>query len=770
MTFLKDFRRRSKASLQSLSLELPFQRNGDNSASKGSSTPDSSSRSSRITPPSSISAEASSSLLPVSTNSNTSSAHLSPPQRPVPITSQSTRSSAATSVSANGCPRVAAPTSPYAPKVVSISDNSWVHQKVLLIYGQIGNPNQISVDGTLSVIHNHESFSSITWPVCDSHFKALLHLTPGPNKLRLDFASSKVPNPTLHSSWISINYLPLANMPPLQLAIILGKDSDGTVDANPDNQTDLSTAISKFRMAAYLWQAFTGEQMFRNNFGRRCFRLEEEWQPGTISSRDAMLGQMRNEAKVHVIRCDKTVSELRRIAGAQQGCSAENDNELFHTAMDAVTRYFDLQPGQNRYVSALFLDTHVGTTAQVATNHSAPGSSAGDVKLAIFGSQAIRSYPSCLEEVVPAFTDCARSDAPMFPNDGQEYGSNWEVLNYGIGGHLHQVGHMLGCSHGEDGIMTPDYSLLNRTFITRETYSTRTKSPGLRPCLPTDECSWHRLDTLRFRFHPCFRLPSDVPAVSGDDIQAWPVDNGKVLITCASGIAFIEIYSGDDEVCKSFMDYVNGDSGNCGIPKQIMLTESKLRERISEPKKAKGLRLKIFSGSLSTLAIEDICQVKSKQFIVKLPNGQAGYRGMSSPRPGSAGALAEELILDCASTQTKLLTTVKIYHDAFITALEFCYEDSTSQVFGKRTGLQSAECDATDIRRGEALIGFLIKSGPSSVSGIEILTSLGRKTGVLGSAVGESSHTLIPPRGYGIAGISGSVDAHIETLSLIITR
>ena len=30
-------------------------------------------------------------------------------------------------------------------------------------------------------------------------------------------------------------------------------------------------------MAAYLWQAFTAEQMNRNGFGRRCYRYEEEW-------------------------------------------------------------------------------------------------------------------------------------------------------------------------------------------------------------------------------------------------------------------------------------------------------------------------------------------------------------------------------------------------------------------------------------------------------------------------------------------------------------
>lgn len=53
---------------------------------------------------------------------------------------------------------------------------------------------------------------------------------------------------------------PLAS-PPLQLVILMAKDSPGTFDAVPARiereANSLETAIKKFRMAAYLWQAFT---------------------------------------------------------------------------------------------------------------------------------------------------------------------------------------------------------------------------------------------------------------------------------------------------------------------------------------------------------------------------------------------------------------------------------------------------------------------------------------------------------------------------------
>ena len=111
-------------------------------------------------------------------------------------------------------------------------------------------------------------------------------------------------------------------MPPLDLVILMGRDSEGTFDAVPERKqregNGLETAVRKFKMAAYLWQAFTGEQMNRNNFGRRCFRLEEEWQPGSLSQRDAETPSMRNEAKIHIVRTDKTVAELRDLDRAQQ--------------------------------------------------------------------------------------------------------------------------------------------------------------------------------------------------------------------------------------------------------------------------------------------------------------------------------------------------------------------------------------------------------------------------------------------------------------------
>ena len=569
-----------------------------------------------------------------------------------------------------------------------------VNQKILLIYGQIGDPSLQALDGTLTLTHHQDNFPPTMWPVEQSHFKALVHLSPGPNSLRFDFSSPKLASNhssiPAHSSWLNVNYLPVIASPPVQLVILIAKDSPGTFDAVPERiqreGNSLDTAKRKFRMAAYLWQAFTAEQMYRNDFGRRSFRFEEEWQSGTLSFRDRDSGQMRSEAKIHVVRCEKTVEELRNLDLAQQYDKATRKGELYNIAMEAMRDRFKPGRGQKQYISVLLLDAHWDTKSHVITGHAALGGGTDDIQLAIFGSQALQSYPTCLEEVVPALTDCTRTDTEFVANDCNESGSNWEAANVGIGAHLHETGHMLGCPHQESGIMLRDYVKFNRTFLCREPYATRTKSPGIRPCLPPDECGWHRLDVLRFRYHPCFRLPTD-NAVNGDEsVRVWPVENGKVLVTAPSGVSFIELFTEGEGICHAWKDLSNGDGISAGPPRQMTLTESDLRSLLVEEKKKKKLKLCIHSVGQGSHTVEDFGLFKSKSSIVKLPNGQVGFKGSQLGTSQQAESRPEQIILDSAIKPTKLLTSIKVYHGFAIDGIEFCYDDSTSQLFGKRGG------------------------------------------------------------------------------------
>ncbi|KAK4989073.1 hypothetical protein LTR66_007149, partial [Elasticomyces elasticus] len=719
-SFLKDLRRRSKASVKTETTNSSSNGSTDDSSGPTPQNRSSSTLSSffggQASPPATLAPakSRSSSNLPGMANG----APLVLSRRNSAARPHSTRYSIVSSPTSpmNGTQqKPVSSSSPLAPRVLSVSDNSWVHQKVLLIYGQIGDPQQ-PLDGTLTVCHHQDSFPPTNWPVCDSHFKALVHLQPGPNKLRLDFTASRRPSnnsPPVHSSWININFLPLISSPPLQLVVLVAKDSPETFDAVPERiqreGNGLDTAIRKFRMAAYLWQAFTGEQMNRHGFGRRCYRYEEEWQPGSLTFRDLETGQMRNEAKIHVVRLDKTVAEIRDLDLAQQYEPAKKKGDLFGIAMDAVRAHFAPRPGQKQYVSCLFLDTHWDKKAGTVRGHAALGGGADGIQLAIFGSHALQSYPTHIEEVVPAFQDCTRTDTEFVANDCNESGSNWEAANIGIGAHMHETGHLFGCPHQESGVMLRDYVRLNRTFCCREPYSTRTKSPGQKLCLPTDECAWHRLDALRFRFHPCYQLPTDQVLPADDSVVVWAVDNGTVLITAATGVSFIELFTEGDDLCHEWIEYVEQSNAPGGSPRQVTLTEQDLRARLPEDRRKKKLRLKVFSAGQGEHEIPDFTQFTSKTARIKLPDGRFGFRGAKVGFSQMDGSQPQDLILQSSHTQTKLLLSVRVYHGFAMDGLEFLYEDGESQLFGRRGG--SATDFPLDTRRGETIMGFYLRAG-----------------------------------------------------------
>ncbi|KAF2011698.1 hypothetical protein BU24DRAFT_354120 [Aaosphaeria arxii CBS 175.79] len=683
------------------------------------------------------------------------------------------------SASSNGSQMSINRSSLLAPRVTSVSDNSWakqVHQQVLLINGQIGDTIARPLDGQIVVNHHQGRFPATVWPVCDSHFKALIHLEPGHNQIRLDFTSPKVSNggssvPS-HASFLHVNYLPLNDCPPLQLAIILGSDSDGTYDATPDRKNregnGLDLAIKKFRMSAYLWQAFTGEQMYRQGFGRRCFRFEDSWEPGTLNVQDWNSGEYRSQAKIHLIRSKRTVAEIRDLEFAQQYGPAKKKNELYDIAMDEVKTYFGSRQGQKTFVSCLFLDTQWDPKVKTIRGHAALGGGDNNFGLAIFGSHALQSYPACLQEVPPAFGDCTRTDTAFVANDLNECGSSWEAANIGIGAHMHETGHLFGCPHQESGVMLRDYVTLNRTFVAREPYSTRTKSPGQRLVLPQHECAWHRLDTLRFRFHPCFRIPLDANVVD-NSVQVWTVDSGQggVIATSKSGVAWVELYTPDDDVCHHWKEWPEIDMQ---YPRQVTLVDAELRGMLPKDKRNSRLKLEIFSAGGGKLVVEDFAKLTDqKSARVKLPDGRLGYRGGKLGYSQMEGSQPQEVILDSAYIQTKLLVSIKVYHGFALDGVEFIYEDSTTQLFGKRGGKPGGSDFFLDTRKGEMLMGFALRAG-LWIDGLQILTTQGRKSEWFGNPTGGSGHTLIPPRGYTIGGISGSCAQWVDGFSLIITR
>ncbi|KAK6505276.1 hypothetical protein TWF481_007185 [Arthrobotrys musiformis] len=535
------------------------------------------------------------------------------------------------------------PVSPSAPRILSISDGSWAFASVLLVFGQCGLPDRPQ-DGVVVVHHHHGSFPPTSWPVFDGFFRAIVYLEPGPNKLLFEYTCSRAP-PT--KSQMTIHMMPLA-APPLHLVILLASDSPATFDCPPDKiktqGNGLDTAIKKFRMAAYLWQAYTAEEMAKNKFGRRTFRFEEEWASESISYRDKM---PRMVPKVHIICSERTVAEIRDLDIAQQNPTGKRTGELWNIAYQAVEKYFAPKTAYERkHIAVLILDSKWDPASKVITGHAALGGGSGLIQMGIFGSHSLHSWPTFIEDVVPSLTDCTRTDTRIVANDAGQSGSYWEACCIGVGAFLHEVGHAFGCPHQPSGIMVRDYTRLNRSFVMRESYSTRTRSPGLRLCMPKDECHWHRLDILRFRFHPCFKSASDPPSIfEGDNPQVYGVGAAAVIVS-STGVAWVEIYV--DETLQHYFEVFPK------VERNLTISVPEVLSKVPPSEKSGKIKLSVFTIGNGRLDVNDF--LTTAQSFIKLPGGEKAYRGMIL---GLGGGAPTEAILPIGTN--RVLNNIRVY-------------------------------------------------------------------------------------------------------------
>lgn len=276
--------------------------------------------------------------------------------------------------------------------------------------------------------------------------------------------------------------------------------------------------------------------------------------------------------------------------------------------------------------------------------------------------------------------------------------------------------------------------MFNRTFLTKEPYSTRTRQPGLQPCLPEHECSWHRLDALRFRSHPCFKLVTDQPVSPEDGVQIWAIDQGRLFVTAKSGVSFIEIRPESEEFCNTWIEYAESSEG---YPKQVMLTESEIRNRLPVELRTKKVKLEVFSHAGGNFVLEDIRKAVVK---IKLPKGGNGWLGPKFGHGNQPGSQEQNLFFAHSFSQKMLLLAIKIYYGMAVDGLEFIYEDKSKHLFGKEG--PNAYTFALDTRQAETISGFYVRAGVW-IDGIEILTSLGRRSGVFGNANGGSGYVSI---------------------------
>ncbi|KAJ2086071.1 hypothetical protein IW138_005929 [Coemansia sp. RSA 986] len=651
---------------------------------------------------------------------------------------------------------------------LNIKPNELVHQRFLIVYGQVpgikGNDDKVVV--------RHPYFPPLTFPAVNGYFKVLAELENGDNGLMFEYLHGQE---CICKGQLNVKMTPYLDKPPLLLSVMLGRDSKGIFDAPPNARgpgiNDLDAAMRKFRCCVYMWQAFMAEQLYRQGFGRRTFRLEEYYEPDTMARDNAK----RMTARIHVVRSKLSVAELQDKELAQQwkeppGYKRKIDKSLFGVAGDALTDYGAFKG--KHYIVCLIADSRWDPQMGVLLGHAALGGGGGDRRLGVFGSHTTHSWPANAEEIAAKLLDTTKTDTRYLVNDCNECGEYWRAANIGMGAFLHECGHMLTLSHTPTGIMLRGFNDYNRTFMAR--------SPNWDgPVRQRDEAGshWHRTDIIRLRHHPCLRLPSDPPLQPNEldegGFDILPLDAG-LQIQSENGITLIEVWVNSryrihrEYTAENLEQRRNGSlpadqsEKAASFPLKVIVDLEKWRGWAGGWEDSDNIELVLTSRGTSTFNFKDVyafirqTHERDSSGNVVIKANQLGQGAMKDSEKFSARFSSKSI-----RSSLPKLRAVEVHSGTFIDGIKFVMEDGSKQQVGRCLG---GNLTVVPIEPDDDLDHIIVRSG-WWIDGLEFITTRGRSSGWKGGN-GGNKHVLKPPAGYGWMGLSGSGAGWLDSLTM----
>ncbi|KAJ2719016.1 hypothetical protein GGI07_005471 [Coemansia sp. Benny D115] len=657
---------------------------------------------------------------------------------------------------------------------MNVANNETVHQRFMVVTGQVPD---VKGDKDKIVVH-HPFFPPLTFPAVDGYFKVLVELENGDNGLKFDYLHE---GSRICQGELNIKMTPYLDRPALRLVVLLGSNSEGIFDAPPDARgpgvNDLDAAIRKFRCCAYLWQAFVSEQLYRNGFGRRTFRLEESYEPDTMA-RDNM---NRMTAKVHVVRSERTVAEIQDKERAQQwnpppGYQRKTDESQFSLAADALKEHGGFSDG-NSYIACLTLDSHWDPDLNVILGHAALGGGTSESRLGVFGSHTTHAWPSNAEEVATKFLDTTKTDTRILANDCNECGEYWRAANIGMGAFLHECGHLLTLAHTPSGVMSRGFNDYNRTFMA--------SAPNWDgPVKQRDEAGahWHRTDIIRLRHHPCLRLPTDPPLRNNEttmsEFDTLVFEDG-LQVQNSSGITMIEVWVNDryrnhrEYTAENYGRRRSGalpaeaDEASALFPQTVMVNVNSWKQWAGGWADSDKVTLVLTSRASATEeGISDINKLiregsyKNSDGLTVFTSGRLGKGEMGGTEQFKVEFAGKD-IPSSAPKLRKIEVRSGNYVDGFILHLT----DGSEQRIGRCAG---GSASVLDIDEDDDLDHIVVNSG-WWIDGLEFITRKGKRSGWKGGN-GGGRHIVKPPSGYGWMGLSGSGAAWLDSLTMHYTK
>lgn len=637
----------------------------------------------------------------------------------------------------------------------------------------------------------NSKFSDQYYEVTNGYFKAYLHLGPGINKITLKhldgkfqpngFAAFNIDKAPYDEITITVNYSPILDnqfdVPKIHLCVLVGSDSPGLFDVPSDKLYEgngLNTAIKKLRVGGRLMQAFTLDEMNKNNVGNRCFRFIEEDTISTISYQEEMQQIKRSEIKIHILKSRRSVSEIRDANYAQQNPQAKEAGKLFDFALEALKDYggaFSDNSTSNipSLAAVLILDAHWDRSINLIRGHAALGGGTDRIKLAIFGSQGLHSWPMNWESVHRAFTDCTQLNINEVANDCNECSQYWECLTVSLGAFMHEIGHSLGCPHQEHGVMLRDYTTMNRKFLTTEKQCIRTKRGSWGPISTKDEPGWHRLDILRFLYHPSFTLPCDFqdqafkPQFSlvnqgmkySAEISTEPsfnaIDPDTLDIICDSGVYLAECHVG--EWSRTHYEYLPTMYNGPGPQKYIRLKYSVIQTHLPPEFRNKPVKLEVLTMGFGQRSIDNLKQYLNEHSkTIKLSNN---LNAKKSDLYGNRQSKSQ----DCTFPPNKRISHFRVTHGSALDGIETFFDDGTVSTFG------NAKSHFSDFKleNDEYLVAIAFRTG-LWVDSVQFITNKRISNNFGGD--GGSIHKIQIPQGTNLLGFYGDVSSWVDRIGI----
>ncbi|KAK6462221.1 zinc metallo proteinase [Scheffersomyces coipomensis] len=672
------------------------------------------------------------------------------------------------------------------------------------------------------------------------NFKALLHVSPNEvNNFSVEVAENGKVSPLGYAEYdgsepkiidkgtLSLTFNPLPQNKPVHLCLIVGKDSPGTYDMpkyrlDRGERNDLDSAIKKLKVGGRLMQAFTQEEFRNVGLSNRSFQFVEE----TVDSQrifgyDVISPTAHQEVKVHVLRSPKTVVELRDPNIAQQNPNAKDNGGLFSHALELIKNtpeLFDKVNGLGTSIqcACIYLDSTWDRGNKLILTHAALGGGHQDIKLAIFGSHGLHSWPVNFPRVAPSFLDVTKLSINEVANDCNQCGTSWECLNITLGAFMHEIGHLFGSPHQVNGVMLRDYIWFNRSFMTRELQCLRTGSGGatvdLQGKWPT-VCHWNLLDLIRYLYHDSFSLPIDsfdkLFATTQLPNSSYPlnnvpvsynVPNGGAVIKSDAGIYLVEYVTKD--LAYNHQVWYPQSYGGDGLQREIKLDFQTSYEFLKQKKRDAeanfSVRILSLAGDLYIDNFKAHCDSSHKDDLIEGDFGlnRGTIRGYKTSLLGRKNNNGQQVI----GFDIKTIYKVRVYHGNALDGVKFFYKSESgatsnappvvpprnylSKILNKATSnadvsgeersslLGKERPHYTDflLQPNEQITKFNFRNG-AWVDAIQFETTTGRKSPMYGKADGGHLSSLeVPSSEFTIVGMYGFVGGWLDGIGLIYSH